>query len=138
MSKKCWVPYNEVNLFVGQGTLNYCCKTTEDWMSLDHDIASGAEIVSNKKLTSFRQGLHQTGMPAECKTCTIAESQNNISWRQQEGVVPEQFDNDTDLMSDSAYFNQITHLAFSQHGITYDLNNHRDKSEQQSKDYGIF
>jgi hypothetical protein len=107
MSKKCWVPYNEVNLFVGQGTLNYCCKITEDWMSLDHDIASGAEIVSNKKLTSFRQGLHQDGMPAECKTCTIAESQNNISWRQQEGVVPKQFDNDTDLMSDSAYFNQI-------------------------------
>ena len=114
MSKKCWVPYNEVNILVNQGTLNYCCKVSNEWMSLDNDITSGAEIVSNKKLTNFRQSLHTKGMPLDCMTCKIAESQNNLSWRQQEGVVPSQFDNDTDLMSDSAYFNQIN-IYFDNH-----------------------
>lgn len=113
MSKKCWVPYNEVNILVNQGSLNYCCKVSNEWMSLD-DISHGSEIVSNKKLTNFRQGLHTKGLPLECMTCKIAESQSNISWRQQEGVVPPQFDNDEDLMSDSAYFNQIN-IYFDNH-----------------------
>jgi organic radical activating enzyme len=114
MSKKCWVPYNEVNILVGQGTLNYCCKVSNEWMSLDHDISHGSEIVSNNKLTAFRQGLYIKGMPMACMACRVSELEGSLSWRQQEGIVPPQFDNQTDLMSNSAYFNQIN-IYFDNH-----------------------
>ena len=102
----CWVPYKEVHFYAQNGFFSYCCKQPDDLRSVN-DVEHGSEILDNDFLKNLKTDLYQNKKHSACNTCWKAESQKNISWRMQEGTVPDKYNDPQSLLSDNVYVDHV-------------------------------
>ena len=102
----CWIPYKEVHFFAQQGSFSYCCKHP-DKLFLLKDFKTGKDILINNKLRDLKTSLYNGENPSVCNICWLSEKKNNISWRNQEGLVPKKFSNSETLLSENIYVDHV-------------------------------
>ena len=102
----CWLPYKEVHLYVPSGAVMYCCKQDDKHYKLD-DFSSGKDILFNEQLTKLKKDLYTGKKPDVCSSCWRAENLGSTSWRQQEGAIPHNYNNETTLLSNNVYVDHV-------------------------------
>lgn len=103
----CWVPYKEINFYVPTGYVTYCCKHHFRYVPKLDDFAHGKDFLDNKHLQELKKNLLESEKVEICRTCWRSESKGEQSWRQTEGVIPEQYNNIDSLTASSAYYDQV-------------------------------
>ena len=106
-SLACWVPYKEINFYVPTGYVTYCCKHHFRYVPKLDDFEHGKDFLNNNHLNDLKKDLLDGQQIDICRTCWKSENNNEQSWRQTEGVIPEKYNNIEALQSSDAYYDQV-------------------------------
>lgn len=107
MNLACWVPYKEINFYVPNGFVTYCCKHDFNFTPKIEDFDHGKDFLSNDHVKQIKTNLLHSKKIKMCESCWKSESNNEQSWRQTEGVIPKEFANIETLSSDEQFFTQV-------------------------------
>lgn len=103
----CFVPYKEINFYVPTGFITYCCKHDFQHTPKIEDFAHGKDFLYNSYLHDIKKNLLQGNKISACNSCWRSESKGEDSWRQTEGVIPQEFNNLESLNPEKRYYTQI-------------------------------
>ena len=103
----CFVPYKEINFYVPTGFITYCCKHDFQNASKIEDFSHGKEFLYNQYLHDIKKNLLQGNKISTCKSCWRSEDKGESSWRQTEGVIPDNLNNIKSLDPQKQYYTQI-------------------------------
>lgn len=107
MSLACWVPYKEINFYVPTGFITYCCKHDFNFTPKIEDFSHGRDFLNNEYVKNIKSNLLNNNKIKICESCWKSEANNEQSWRQTEGVVPDEFNNLETLSSNEQFFTQV-------------------------------
>lgn len=103
----CFVPYKEINFYVPSGFVTYCCKHDFKHTPKIEDFSHGKEFLYNTYLHDIKKNLLQGNKIAACNSCWRSEEKGEDSWRQTEGVIPDELNNLESLNPQNRYYTQV-------------------------------
>ena len=103
----CFVPYKEINFYVPTGFITYCCKHDFQNAPKIEDFSHGKDFLYNQYLHDIKKNLLQGNKIPSCNSCWRSEKKGESSWRQTEGVIPDNLNNIKSLNPQNQYYTQI-------------------------------
>lgn len=107
MSLACWVPYEEINFYVPTGFVTYCCKHKFAYTPKIEDYSHGKDFLNNDYVNNIKTDLLNEKKIEMCSSCWKSEEAGEHSWRQTQGIIPEEYNNIESLTSTTAFYNQV-------------------------------